>query len=74
MNSSVSIPNPYKDDIVLFFRPRVVNVNRNPWEPNDEIAQLGYFGRLSGDCTTGSDQPIRVFGAGCCVEAALRET
>ena len=34
---------PYKDDIVLFFRARVVA--RNPWQPNDEIAQMGYFGR-----------------------------
>jgi 8-oxo-dGTP diphosphatase len=34
---------PYEDDIVLFFRARVVA--RNPWQPNDEIAQIGYFGR-----------------------------
>jgi 8-oxo-dGTP diphosphatase len=34
---------PYKDDIVLFFRASVVG--RNPWEPNDEISQVGYFGR-----------------------------
>ena len=34
---------PYKDDIVLFFRARVVA--HNPWHPNDEIAQIGYFGR-----------------------------
>ena len=34
---------PYKDDIVLFFRARVVA--HNPWQPNDEIGQLGYFGR-----------------------------
>ena len=36
---------PYKDDIVLFFRTRVVA--RNPWQPNDEIAQMGFFGRGS---------------------------
>jgi 8-oxo-dGTP diphosphatase len=34
---------PYKDDIVLFFRARVVG--RNPWHPNDEISQMGYFRR-----------------------------
>ena len=34
---------PYKDDLVLFFRARVVA--RNPWQPNDEISHLGYFGR-----------------------------
>jgi ADP-ribose pyrophosphatase YjhB (NUDIX family) len=34
---------PYKDDIVLFFRASVVG--QNPWQPNDEIAQMGYFGR-----------------------------
>jgi ADP-ribose pyrophosphatase YjhB (NUDIX family) len=34
---------PHKDDIVLFFRARVVA--RNPWQPNEEIAQIGYFGR-----------------------------
>jgi hypothetical protein len=33
----------YKNDVVLFFRARVVA--QNPWQPNDEIAQLGYFGR-----------------------------
>jgi len=34
---------PYKDDIVLFFRASVVA--RNPWQPNDEISHVGYFGR-----------------------------
>ncbi len=34
---------PHKDDIVLFFRARVVA--RNPWQPNEEISHLGYFGR-----------------------------
>jgi 8-oxo-dGTP diphosphatase len=34
---------PYKNDIVLFFRARVVA--QNPWQPNDEITQMGYFGR-----------------------------
>jgi 8-oxo-dGTP diphosphatase len=34
---------PYKDDIVLFFRARVVG--RNPWQPNDEISHMDYFGR-----------------------------
>jgi 8-oxo-dGTP diphosphatase len=34
---------PYKDDIVLFFRARVVA--SNPWQPNDEIAQMDYFAR-----------------------------
>jgi 8-oxo-dGTP diphosphatase len=34
---------PYKDDVVLFFRASVVG--RNPWQPNDEISEMGYFGR-----------------------------
>jgi 8-oxo-dGTP diphosphatase len=34
---------PYKDDIVLFFHARVIG--QNPWQPNNEIAQIGYFGR-----------------------------
>ena len=34
---------PHKDDVVLFLRARVVA--RNPWQPNDEISQMGYFGR-----------------------------
>jgi 8-oxo-dGTP diphosphatase len=34
---------PYKNDIVLFFRASVVA--QNPWQPDDEIAQMGYFGR-----------------------------
>jgi 8-oxo-dGTP diphosphatase len=34
---------PYKDDLVLFFRARVVG--RNSWQPNDEISHMDYFGR-----------------------------
>jgi 8-oxo-dGTP diphosphatase len=34
---------PHKDDLVLFFRARVLG--QNPWQPNDEIAQIGYFCR-----------------------------
>src|SRR5579862_2806206 len=34
---------PYKDDIVLSFRVRVVG--HSPWQPNDEIAEIGYFRR-----------------------------
>jgi len=34
---------PYKDDLVLFFRARVVG--QSPWQPNEEIAEIGYFGR-----------------------------
>jgi 8-oxo-dGTP diphosphatase len=34
---------PYKDDIVLFFRASVVG--RNPWQPNGEISDMGYFCR-----------------------------
>ncbi len=34
---------PLKDDVVLFFRARVLG--RNPWQPNDEISEMGYFGR-----------------------------
>ena len=34
---------PYKDDIVLFFRARVLG--RNPWQPNEEITRMGWFDR-----------------------------
>jgi 8-oxo-dGTP diphosphatase len=34
---------PLKDDLVLFFRTRVLG--RNQWQPNDEISEMGYFGR-----------------------------
>jgi 8-oxo-dGTP diphosphatase len=36
---------PHKDDIVLFFRARVLA--HSPWQPNEEIAQLGYFDRAN---------------------------
>jgi 8-oxo-dGTP diphosphatase len=34
---------PFKDDIVLFFRAHIAG--QTPWQPNDEISHLGYFGR-----------------------------
>ena len=34
---------PLKDDVVLFFRTRVLG--HNQWQPNDEISEMGYFGR-----------------------------
>jgi 8-oxo-dGTP diphosphatase len=34
---------PLKDDLVIFFRARVLG--RNQWQPNDEISEMGYFGR-----------------------------
>jgi 8-oxo-dGTP diphosphatase len=34
---------PLKDDLVLLLRARVLG--RNPWQPNDEISEMGYFGR-----------------------------
>ncbi len=34
---------PHKDDLVLFLRARVLG--HSPWQPNDEISQMGYFGR-----------------------------
>jgi 8-oxo-dGTP diphosphatase len=34
---------PLKDDLVLFFRARVLG--RNQWQPNEEISAIGYFGR-----------------------------
>jgi 8-oxo-dGTP diphosphatase len=34
---------PQQDDLVLSFRASVIG--RSPWAPNDEIAELGYFGR-----------------------------
>ena len=34
---------PQEDDLVLSFRASVIG--RGPWAPNDEIAELGYFGR-----------------------------
>jgi 8-oxo-dGTP diphosphatase len=52
---------PYKDDIVLFFRARVVG--HNPWEPNDEIAQIGYFCRGELPEPMGLGARIRVIDA-----------
>jgi hypothetical protein len=45
MRPSPTARNPpvAKYDMVLFFRARVVG--HHPWQPNDEIAQIGYFGR-----------------------------
>jgi 8-oxo-dGTP diphosphatase len=34
---------PQKDDLVIFLRARVLG--RNQWQPNDEISEMGYFGR-----------------------------
>jgi 8-oxo-dGTP diphosphatase len=34
---------PLKDDLVLFWRARVLG--RTQWQPNDEISEMGYFGR-----------------------------
>ena len=34
---------PKNNDLVLFMRARVLS--RQPWEPNGEISQLGYFAR-----------------------------
>jgi ADP-ribose pyrophosphatase YjhB (NUDIX family) len=34
---------PQEDDLVLSFRASVIG--RGTWQPNDEIAELGYFGR-----------------------------
>ena len=34
---------PLKDDLVIFLRTRVLG--RNQWQPNDEISEIGYFGR-----------------------------
>jgi ADP-ribose pyrophosphatase YjhB (NUDIX family) len=34
---------PQEDDVVLSFRASVIG--RSSWQPNDEIAELGYFGR-----------------------------
>ncbi len=34
---------PYNDDIVLFFRARVIA--NHDWQPSDEIFEIGYFGR-----------------------------
>jgi 8-oxo-dGTP diphosphatase len=34
---------PLKDDLVLLFRARVFG--RSQWQPNDEISEMGYFGR-----------------------------
>ena len=34
---------PHEDDLVLSFRASVIG--RSAWQPNDEIAELGYFGR-----------------------------
>jgi 8-oxo-dGTP diphosphatase len=34
---------PLKDDLVIFLRARVLG--RHQWQPNDEISEMGYFGR-----------------------------
>jgi 8-oxo-dGTP diphosphatase len=34
---------PHKDDVVLSVRARVIG--QRVWHPNDEIAEIGYFGR-----------------------------
>jgi 8-oxo-dGTP diphosphatase len=34
---------PLENDLVLSFRASVIG--RTPWSPNDEIAEVGYFGR-----------------------------
>jgi 8-oxo-dGTP diphosphatase len=34
---------PQENDLVLSFRAKVIG--RTAWRPNDEIAELGYFGR-----------------------------
>jgi 8-oxo-dGTP diphosphatase len=34
---------PQKDDLVIFLRARVLG--HNQWQPNDEISEMGYFGR-----------------------------
>ena len=34
---------PLKNDLVLFLRARVLG--RNQWKPNNEISEIGYFGR-----------------------------
>jgi len=34
---------PLKDDLVLLFRARVIHCSQ--WQPNDEICEMGYFGR-----------------------------
>jgi 8-oxo-dGTP diphosphatase len=52
---------PYKDDLVLFFRARVVG--HNPWQPNDEIAQIGYFDRNDLPEPMGLGARIRIIDA-----------
>jgi 8-oxo-dGTP diphosphatase len=52
---------PYQDDLVLFFRARVVG--HNPWQPNDEIAQMGYFGRNDLPEPMGLGARIRIIDA-----------
>jgi 8-oxo-dGTP diphosphatase len=52
---------PFKDDIVLFFRARVVA--HNPWQPNGEIAQLGYFSRADLPAPMGLGARIRIIDA-----------
>lgn len=34
---------PAKDDVVLSFVAQIVG--RSPWQPNNEIAEMGFFGR-----------------------------
>jgi len=61
---------PYKDDIVLFFRARVVD--RHPWQPNDEISEMGYFGRDELPMPMGIGATTRIVDALDGVSGAVR--
>jgi ADP-ribose pyrophosphatase YjhB (NUDIX family) len=52
---------PKKNDIVLFFRARVVA--QNPWQPTDEIVQMGYFSRGNLPEPMGLGARIRIIDA-----------
>jgi NADH pyrophosphatase NudC (nudix superfamily) len=66
---------PYKDDIVLFFRARAVG--SNPWQPNDEISHMDYFGRYELHQPMGLGARTRIIDAlegvtGSCVSIRAR--
>jgi 8-oxo-dGTP diphosphatase len=52
---------PLKDDLVLFFRARVLS--RSQWQPNDEICEMGYFARDELPEPMGLGVRTRVFDA-----------
>lgn len=63
---------PLQDDLVLFFRARVLG--RNHWQPNDEISEMGYFDRDELPQPMGLGARTRIFDALDGITGAVRVT